>query len=114
MISNYNQNQNPRHNTHMIIRVVYVMPGASGIAKVGHMPHQKYFFVKFGNSNHDIIQANSNYILSSNIPKSSIAPINLVSTGNMLDHKFQQCILIVWNIPSNCGLWCVCMPRGYK
>ena len=83
----------------------------SGVAKVGHMPHQlgavlhqKYFFVKFENSNHDIIQANSNYILSSNISKSSITTISLVSNGNMLDHKFRLCILYVWNIPSNCGL----------
>ena len=68
------------------------------------VPHQKYFFVKFENSNHDIIQANNNYILSSNIPKSSITPISLVSNGSILDHKFRQCILIVWNIPSNCGL----------
>ena len=67
----------------------------SGVAKVGHMPHQlsvvphqKYFLVKFENSNHDIIQANSNYILSSNIPKSSIIPISLVSDGSIFDHKF--------------------------
>ena len=51
--------------------------------------HQKYFFEKFENSNHDIIQANSSYLLNSNIPKSSITPISLVSHGNMLDHKFQ-------------------------
>ena len=70
------------------------------------VPHQKYLLVKFENSNHDIIQASSNYILSSNIPKSSIIPISLVSNGSILDHKFRQCILIVWNIslPSNCGL----------
>ena len=68
------------------------------------VPHQKKFLVKFENSNHDIIQENSNYILSSNIPKSSITPISLVSNGSILDHKFRQCILIVWNIPSNCGL----------
>ena len=65
----------------------------SGVAKVGHMPHQlsvvphqNIFLVKFENSNHDIIQANSNYIL---IPKSSITPISLVSNGSILDHKFR-------------------------
>ena len=68
------------------------------------VPHQKCFLVNFENSNHDIIQANSNYILSSNIPKSSITPISLVSNGSMLGHKFRQCILIVWCISSNCGL----------
>ena len=80
---------------------------SSGVAKVGHMPHQLSVvphLEKFGNSNHDIIQANSNYLLSSNIPKSFITLISFVSNGNMLDHKFQQCILVVWNIPSNCGL----------
>ena len=83
----------------------------SGIAKVGHMPHQlnvvphqKNFGTENLKSNHDIIQANSNYILSSNIPKSSITPISLVSNGSILDHKLRQCILIVWNIPFNCGL----------
>ena len=66
--------------------------------------HQIYFSVKLESSNYDIIQANSNYIFSSNILKSSITPISLVSNGSMLDHKFRQCIVIVWNIPSNCGL----------
>ena len=67
----------------------------SGVAKVGHMPHQlsvvlhqKYFLVKFENSNHDIIQANSNYILT-------IIPISLVSDGSMLDHKFRRYIIII-------------------
>ena len=104
------------HNTneHCVGVQTYTLscPG-SGVAKVGHtgahaLPTQscaspKMFLAKFENDSRKQLTI---FLVISNIPKPSMILYQSVQSlnGSLLDHKFRQCILIVWNIPSNCGI----------
>ena len=64
----------------------------------------KFFLVNLQITTITLFKQIVNYI--PNIPKPSMILHQSIWSlnGRLLDHKFRWCILIVWNIPSNCGL----------